>query len=57
MNNRESFGAGFQLGFILPKAAAEHSAVSSGTLVREVRQSVTSFDSNSMFSSSHRVKI
>jgi hypothetical protein len=64
-NTGSSFGTGLQLGFIFPKAdqhqagvSTENSALSAGMfLSRSFRQSVSAFDSNSMFSSSHRVKI
>jgi hypothetical protein len=64
-NTGNSFGTGMQLGFIFPKAdqnhagvSTENSALSAGMFLnRSFRQSVSPFDSNSMFSSSHRVKI
>ena len=66
-NTGSSFGTGLQLGFIFPKAENQHhaggvstedSALSSGMFLnRGFRQSISAFDSNSMFSSSRRVKI
>lgn len=53
---RNSLGAGFNLGFIFPKAFKDDSAASSAVNMRSSRKSISSFE-GSMFSSSHRVKI